>query len=444
MIDSENAVHGRTTLESLRLKPNHFLIFGILLLVQLMGGVSQQNLPYLSPAISAELGLENWALGALFGISALGSVLGAPLSGILGDLIGPKRTIIAAVLGCGLTTAAASAVGSFTELAILRFIVGFCIGGSLPNVIALAVQFAPLRERGRIAAIVVAGFPAGAALAGVLMVTVLSPDAWRLAFIVAGTANLVLVALVAFVVPESLPQVLARPRGQDQARAILTRLGADTADRPIVWEAAGGRKKAPLLDLLRDGRARMTLLLCAIFALIHIDGYFLANWLPILIDRSDATISWALNLTAFFNLGGVAGVILLGVLIDFIGVRRVLGLLFLTGAASLAFLALVSTGNAAYAPVLLLAGMAFLGGSGVLNALPALLYPANMRSTAGGVAIGCGQLGSVVGPMIGGILLQEGWAPQEALLAAAILPLFAFAMSMMLIIPKGPVRMMRH
>ena len=119
-----HTIDGRATLESLRLTPYHLLVFFIMLLVQLVGGICQQNLPYVAPAIARELSLQPWALGTLFGISAVGSAIGAPLAGIIGDIVGPKRTIIASVLGCGLATVAASGVNTLTELGVLRFLVG--------------------------------------------------------------------------------------------------------------------------------------------------------------------------------------------------------------------------------------------------------------------------------------------------------------------------------
>ncbi|MEO6339676.1 MAG: MFS transporter [Caulobacteraceae bacterium] len=422
----------RSALESLRISPYHLLIVAVLFLAQVFAGVSMQNLPYLAPAIIRELRFDPQALGILFGISVVSSAVGAMLAGAIGDLVGPKRVTIFAVLGFGLATALSSRANTFVELALLRFVAGFCNGGAMPNVITLAAQFAPARYRATIVTTVVAGFPAGATLAGVVMTTLLAPDAWRMAFLLAGIMSVAVAPLIFVVVPEALPFLLARPGGPERARKILVRLGG-SPEGPISWDAMVTRSRAPLLDIFRRDWIRTSLLLAAIFMLVLIDVYFLANWLPILMERTGASSGRALSLTAIFNFGGIVGVVLLGRLIDYIGVRRVLFTLLISGSAALAFMALAGTANAAFTPVLVIAGMAFLGGSGVLNALPALLYPPALRSTAGGWAIGAGHLGGASGPILGGYLLQAGWQPQQALLLAAVLPLLALVMSTWLV-----------
>ena len=72
-----------------------------------------------------------------------------------------------------------------------------------------------------------------------------------------------------------------------------------------------------------------------------------------------------------------------------------------------------------------LAGFCIVGGQNCSNATAATFYPTALRSTGVGWAFGVGRIGSIVGPIIGGMLLALHWAPKELFLAAAIPALVA-------------------
>ena len=159
----------RLLFESLALRPVHLLIFGTLFFVQVFEGIAQLSLAYAASAIIVDLSFEPRALGLVFAVSVGGTAMGALLAGTIGDIIGPKRTTIIALLGLGLLTALSSGAGSLAQLMVLRGFGGFCSGAALPNVIALGAQLAPQRNRATVVTFIVAGFPTGATLNGVLM-----------------------------------------------------------------------------------------------------------------------------------------------------------------------------------------------------------------------------------------------------------------------------------
>lgn len=55
-----------------------------------------------------------------------------------------------------------------------------------------------------------------------------------------------------------------------------------------------------------------------------------------------------------------------------------------------------------------LTGFCILGAQTALNALAAVYYPTEYRSTGAGWALGIGRLGSIFGPVIGGMLISIG------------------------------------
>jgi AAHS family 4-hydroxybenzoate transporter-like MFS transporter len=72
-----------------------------------------------------------------------------------------------------------------------------------------------------------------------------------------------------------------------------------------------------------------------------------------------------------------------------------------------------------------LAGFGVVGAQIGMNALAASLYPTAIRSTGVGWALGVGRIGSIIGPVAGGILLGFGWNAQSVVLIAVVPALLA-------------------
>src|ERR1700733_6680809 len=64
------------------------------------------------------------------------------------------------------------------------------------------------------------------------------------------------------------------------------------------------------------------------------------------------------------------------------------------------------------------AGAAMIGSQLGANAMAAGLYPARIRSTGVGWALGIGRLGGIAGPALGGSLLAFGLPPKQIFLCA--------------------------
>jgi len=60
-----------------------------------------------------------------------------------------------------------------------------------------------------------------------------------------------------------------------------------------------------------------------------------------------------------------------------------------------------------------------------LNALCAQLYPTAIRATGIGWALGIGRIGSIIGPLLGGVFLGWNWKMQMILFASAVPALIA-------------------
>jgi MFS transporter, AAHS family, 4-hydroxybenzoate transporter len=74
------------------------------------------------------------------------------------------------------------------------------------------------------------------------------------------------------------------------------------------------------------------------------------------------------------------------------------------------------------------------------NAMAAGLYPARIRSTGVGWALGIGRLGGIAGPAIGGALLAFGLPPKQIFLCACGPALIAAGATLLLTIKAARSR----
>jgi AAHS family 4-hydroxybenzoate transporter-like MFS transporter len=65
------------------------------------------------------------------------------------------------------------------------------------------------------------------------------------------------------------------------------------------------------------------------------------------------------------------------------------------------------------------------GGQIAANALAAGFYPTSVRASGVGWALGIGRIGSIVGPLVGGVLLAEKWSTAAVFMTAATAALVA-------------------
>lgn len=66
------------------------------------------------------------------------------------------------------------------------------------------------------------------------------------------------------------------------------------------------------------------------------------------------------------------------------------------------------------------AGFFVIGSQYCMNALAANYYPTALRSTGVGWALGIGRVGSIIGPVVGGLMIALGWTTDQLFTATAM------------------------
>ncbi len=394
--------------------------------VLLLDGFDTQAIGYVAPALAKEWHLTKSALGPVFSAGLFGLMIGALAFGPLADRVGRKKIIIFSTAAFGLGAFATAFAQDVTTLLVIRFLTGLGLGGAMPNAIALTSEYNPQRRRATMVMIMFCGFSIGAALGGLLAADLIPRLGWRSVFIVGGIAPLLMVPLLAWRLPESVRFLATAGKAPERVAQLLQQISPHTAFAPdarfVVHEAhlAG----IPVAHLFREGRAGVTLLLWVVFFMSLLDIYFLANWLPTVLNDLGASVSEAVVIGSMLQVGGVVGTFALGSVIDRFSFRA-LALVYFGAVFAVAAIGQLGHSAILVSIAIFAAGFCVVGGQIAANALAAGFYPTSIRASGVGWALGIGRVGSIIGPLVGGALLAAKWSTSAVFIAAAAAALCA-------------------
>jgi AAHS family 4-hydroxybenzoate transporter-like MFS transporter len=154
--------------------------------------------------------------------------------------------------------------------------------------------------------------------------------------------------------------------------------------------------------------------------------YFVVFWLPALLRQTGKPVSAGATAVMLFSVGGIAGSFIEGTFMNRWGAFPVLLTEFLCTTLLIASLA-YSNSFPLMMSITFVLGFVVQGAQGGLSAVAATFYPIPIRSTGIGWCLGVGRIGSIVGPILGGMMLKLDWTPREILLAGSIPALCAAA-----------------
>ena len=415
--------------------------------VTCVDGFDMQAIGYIAPTLGKAWHLAPGALGPVFSASLLGLMIGALVGGPIGDRIGRKRVIVVCTAFFGLCSLLTVLADSLNSLMAIRFITGIGLGGVMPTAIALTGEYSPQRKRATMIMMMFCGQSLGSVLGGAAAAQLVPVFGWASVFWVGGILPLVLALALIPALPESihLLVLLGNQGGGGRVRAVLARI-----DPAFVYPEgtrfvapAEHTAEFPVRQLFREGRTTVTLLMWVIFFMNLLVIYLLANWLPTVINNAGTSVQTAVYISSLYHVGAVAGALTMGQVIDRFGSFRVL-----TWAFALAGLFIIAIGSAGASVALLVpavfaAGYCVVGAQGGANASAATYYPTGIRSTGVGWALGIGRIGSIIGPVLGGMMISLHWSTPDLFMAVAVPEFLAGATALLIVLQYRRLRAAR-
>lgn len=395
----------------------HATVTGLCFLMNMCDGSGVMIISYTAPFISKEWQVDSGKFGIVFSAGLTGMALGSMLLSSLADKIGRKSMIIICAAGMGTCLTLTSFSQSLGQLILLRFVTG--LFSMLAYTSALASEYAPDRSKAFRVSFVMAGYPVGAVLCGLLSVYMTNHYGWSSTFLVSGLLVLTAPAFLYFFLPESLAFLITKqPKNAlIKANRILRKMKFQ--EMSVLPSLEKKVLQSSLSALFTKQFKKNTVLLWMAFFLSFTTLYFLTNWIPKLAADAGLTMSLAIFAGLSFNLGAFGGIITQGYLSVRFGLRLVI-CTFLITAAILMLLFGCHSGSALSLILFSLIGFGIQGGFIGLYAVAANIYPTEVRSTGIGWAIGLGRLGAIIGPMAGGLLIGKGLSMQHIFLLFSI------------------------
>ncbi|MBK4738162.1 MFS transporter [Noviherbaspirillum pedocola] len=425
---SQNVIRVSDVIEQRKVGGYQAMIVLLCGLIMFIDGFDTQAISYIVPLVAKEWHIAPKTLGPIFSSTLVGLMVGYLLLSPLSDKYGHKRVMTIASLMFGIFTVATVWAGDVTQLMAMRFLTGIGLGAAAPSAVALTGEFSPQRLRASFVLAIYCGFSLGFVVAGFVAGALLPVYGWTSLLWVGGVTPIVLTLLLMLCLPESMAY-LTRYRGRsgELAKTLLKldprlRIDANT----VFVDGAGVAKRAAISALFTKERSSGTLLLWLIFFINLALFYFMQSWLPTMLTAMKYPLDKIVLVTALPTTGGILAAFVVGPAMDRIGPYISISVLYLCGAA---FLAFTASSFGASLPVLMLAvflaGFCVSGGQKSVIAMAAVFYPTEIRSTGVGWALGIGRLGGIAGPSVVGMLIGAHWSPADVFYAAAVVILAA-------------------
>lgn len=420
-MSSNSVVDVRAFINERAMSPRQWLVLLLCFLVVAADGMDVAIMGFLAPSILQEWGISKAAFGMVMSAAPIGLVLGALCAGPASDRLGRKTVLVSSVAVFGIFTLASAQAASVSELVLLRLLTGVGLGAAMPNTTTLLSEYVPERSRSLMVTLMFTGFNLGSALVGFAAAWMIPHWGWRSVLAAGGVLPLALLPLLLWLLPESCRFMAVRGVAAPRIAATLGRIcGArfEPGTRFVSQEPALSAR-TPVRLLFSQGYGRQTLALWATYFMGLLVIYLLTGWLPTLFKDSGLSIAQAAQVTAMFQIGGTVGGVVVGWLMDRLGATRVISLAYAGGALSVLLLAASGAGLGSLALLSALVGFCMSGAQTGLNAYAPSCYPTVARATGVSWMLGMGRFGSILGSMVGGLLLGLGWS------FAAILALLA-------------------
>jgi MFS transporter, AAHS family, 4-hydroxybenzoate transporter len=375
-------------------------------------------------------GAFKWAQSA----SNVGVLVGAPLLGYVGDRFGRRVAIALGSVIFGAFTLAMSQATSIDQLTVLRFLTGIGIGGLMPNTIALNAELAPRQWRALLVVLMFTGITLGSGTPGAVAGWLVPTFGWKILFLIGGVVPIAVAVCVWFALPESVKFLAKRPERYAELLKTARQMRPDlqiasdavfNAPPPAGTPVHGGMAHAPakgvgflgLREIFRGSLKFITPLLWICFITTLMANFFLNSWIPLILETHGLTPKEAAFASAGYHVGGTVGGILVSLLLNRYGYSAIVAL-FVLAPVAIFSMGLEGNTHAMITIFTWVAGFAVLGVQFGNNACAGLIYPTEARSNGVGFALGIGRLGAIVGPVIGGYLIEQktplselfGWA----------------------------------
>lgn len=395
------------------------------LLITLFDGFDMQVIAYAAAYITQDFQLDRVEMGNLFSSGVFGTMIGGFLFGYIGDRIGRRPAVLVAAGSFGLLTCAFAFCETYTALLVVRFVNGIAIGGLLPLCWALNIEYVSSRYRATVVTIVMLGYTIGSSMGGPITVWLAPRYGWEAVYLFGGIGTLISVALLYLWLPESArflaskglkPNLIAR-----YMRSIEPRIEIPEDARFIVSDEGRQPERFRVGKLFEGDLRFITPLLWIAYIAGSAAIYFKSSWTPLVLEILGYTRTQAAMFSSISALGTAAGGLLLMRFTDNKGPISI-AIMALVSVPLLLWAGLLDVGAWTFLVLNFLVNIVMGGAHYGMHSIAGVFYPSAYRANGAGWATSIAKIGSVAGPMIGGLILATAFPVKHIFALLAISP----------------------
>jgi MFS family permease len=373
------------------MSPRQILTVALCVILNMNDGIDVLVVSFSGPDIMQEWGLSKSSMGYVYSMGLLGMMLGSFFISPQSDRFGRKKIFLTSVSMIATGMIGVYFCTGFGQLLLFRLMTGMGIGGILPALAATAAEFSNERHRDFNVSLVQAGWPVGAILTGFVCAYTIPEFGWRSTFLAAGLLALLMMVLVLVVMKDE-------------------------------WKPEPLRSRARLQQLFTKEYKASTLRLWAAIFFGFMTLYTLLSWVPTIAKDAGLPFEMATNVGILLNVGAACGTIVLGWIarFHFMGLRKTVFLFLLIAMAVMLTYGWANLSTPLILILICLIGIFVQGGFNGNYAIMARVYPASLRGTGVGLAVGIGRMGAIIGPSL------FGWFSDAGMSIESLFGLFSF------------------
>jgi putative MFS transporter len=271
---------------------------------------------YLGAAVLGALIKSGWsdlAHNAQFvSLTFAGMVLGAWLSGVLGDRYGRRFSYQANLLIFGVASLAGACAPGMTWLVVARFFMGIGLGAEIVVGYVTVSEFIPPAQRGRWGSALSALTNLALFISALLGYLIIPRYGWRWMFVIVGVGALI-VWYLRKKMPES-PRWLESKGRYDEAEEVLRAIEAEVSLQHTLAPVSANPPLRPaeraFTALFSKELIRRTFVGSVILIVLNTVIYGFIAWIPSFMAKSGMSIVTSLGFATLMSFGGPVGAVL--------------------------------------------------------------------------------------------------------------------------------------
>ena len=365
----------------------------VAIIVYIISFMDRTNIGFAFDGMGKDLHLDSAAKGLAGGILFIGYLVMQIPGGHLAERWSAKKFVGIMILIWGVFAFAAGLVQNYTQLLIVRFLLGVAEGGIWPAILVLISHWFPARERARAYGFWMMNIAISSIISAPLSGWILTWGDWRTLFFIEGAFPFVIAAPIWWWLVADRPSQ-ASWVSRDEREYIETSLARENAGAP---RSAGYREVF---------RSSVVWRLVLVYFFIQVGFYGLNLWLPHLVkDTIGGSYLVVGAITAIPYLFAIVGLWLNARSADRTG-RYSIHVLASLVIGAVALVLSVATGSIVALSVFLvsIAMAGALAYDGPFWASASRAVPVALAGGAIGLINALGNLGGFVGPSVGGFL----------------------------------------